>query len=119
VISKEKLEAGIKQAFEQAKISADLVGEWETTKKGLKNTKKVAEEYLEEARKYNNENVLKEPEKILEGVEKGLEQAEEAFRKIKENEAAISANLEKLMKQCKDSYPDLAEKIKKEIEKGI
>lgn len=119
MISKEELEAGIKLAFEQVKISTELVEEWETTKKGLETTKKVAEEYLEEARKYNNENLLEEAEKMLMGVEQGLEQAEKAFGKIKDNKAAIFANLEKLMKQCEDSYPDLAEKIKKDIEKEI
>jgi aminoglycoside phosphotransferase family enzyme len=119
MIDKEKLEAAIKQAFEQQRIARELVGEWKATKKSLHKTKKVAAEYLEEARQYNNENLLEEAEKMLEGVEKGLEQAEKAFRKIQENKAMISANLEKLMAQCERLYPDLAEKLKKELHNKI
>ena len=56
---------------------------------------------------------------MLEGVEKGLEQAEKAFRKIQENRAMISVNLEKLMALCEQLYPDLAEKLKKELHNKI
>ena len=56
---------------------------------------------------------------MLEGVEKGLQQAEKAFRKIQENRAMISANFEKLMAQCERLYPDLAEKLKKELHNKI